>query len=367
MKIHMLALLTLASCASAAQVTLERVPENGLQPQVAVESDGTAHLVYLTGKPESSDIHYVKRRPHETAWSAPIAVNSEPKSAVAVGTIRGAQLAIGRGHRVHIVWNGRSEKGGHASAPLCYTRLEEGKFAVQRTLNTGTLHLDGGASVAADDKGAVFVVWHAAPPNGKNESDRRIFFSHSRDDGATFTAAAVAPGSAPGVCACCSLKAFIAPEGTLLTLYRNASSATQRDMILLSSREVPAFSPAMLHPWSIAACPMSSAALISSQKSTRAAWESDGMIYSALLAEKPQPLALSRSKARHPSLAVNNRGETLVAWSVGTGWQRGGKAEWTILDTTGRPSEIQNKAVEVPVWSHTAAFATAAGDFVILH
>jgi hypothetical protein len=138
-------------------------------------------------------------------------------------------------------------------------------------------------------------------------------------------------------------------------------------MILLSSREVPAFSPAMLHPWSIATCPMSSAALISSQKSTRAAWESDGMIYSALLAEKPQPLALSRSKARHPSLAVNNRGETLVAWSVGTGWQRGGKAEWTILDTTGRPSEIQDKAVEVPVWSHTAAFATAAGDFVILH
>jgi hypothetical protein len=33
-------------------------------------------------------------------------VNSQPESAIAAGTIRGAQLAIGKAGRVHVAWNG---------------------------------------------------------------------------------------------------------------------------------------------------------------------------------------------------------------------------------------------------------------------
>lgn len=353
--------------AAATEVKLERVPEGGVQPQVAVAADGAVHLVYLTGKPDGADIRYSFRKAGDTAWSAPVTVNSEAQCAVAIGTIRGAQLAVGKAGSVHVVWNGKAQNGQHATAPLCYARLEAGKFAAQRTLNTGTIHLDGGASVAADDKGGVWVVWHAAPPEGKSEADRRIYVSRSRDDGATFTNAAPAEGAPAGVCACCSLKAFFSPAGELLTFYRNASDKTQRDMTLLTAQEGTAFSSKVLYPWSIAACPMSSATLLASGKATRAAWETEGTVWTALVGETPVPVALSKGKARHPALAVNGRGETLVSWSLGTGWQRGGELGWVVLDANGKPAATRGTAKEVPVWSHTAAFANAAGDFIILH
>lgn len=353
--------------ATAKEVKLERVPENGVQPQVAVESDGTVHLVYLTGKPNGADIRYTRRAAAAESWQPMMTVNSIPQSAMAVGTIRGAQIAIGKGGSVHVVWNGAGQKGDHARAPLYYTRMENGKFAAQRTMNEGTIHLDGGASVAATDQGGIFIVWHASPPDGKSETDRRIFVRHSKDDGFTFSASGPAKGSAPAVCPCCSLKAFTNSDGSLLTLYRNASAPNQRDMTLLTSRDGEAFTQRILHPWPIAACPMSSAALIAGPKTARAAWETNATIYTATLDEAADPLALSKSEARHPALAVNARGETLVAWSLGTGWQRGGELAWVILDAAGKLTDRRGAAPDVPVWSHTAVFANAAGDFVVLH
>jgi hypothetical protein len=46
-----------------AEVSVEEVPEQGLQPDVAVASDGTVHLVYLRGDPKAADIRYTLREP----------------------------------------------------------------------------------------------------------------------------------------------------------------------------------------------------------------------------------------------------------------------------------------------------------------
>src|SRR5436853_254194 len=89
-----------------ASVTLERVPEKGLQPQLAVASDGTLHLIYLSDSPKAADIHYVHRAADAKEWSATVRVNSQTGSAIAMGTIRGAQLALGRNGFVHVAWNG---------------------------------------------------------------------------------------------------------------------------------------------------------------------------------------------------------------------------------------------------------------------
>ncbi len=363
-----LCVLVLFLClqAAATEVTVERVPEDGLQPQVAVQVDGTVHLVYLTGKPDGADIRYTHRALAAAAWAAPVTVNSIRHSAMAIGTIRGAQIALGKGGRVHVVWNGVGKKGEPAGAPLYYSRGLAGKFEPQRTMNEGTLHLDGGASIAATDKGAVFVVWHAALPEGKSEADRLIFINRSADEGVTFSSPAPAKGVPAGVCPCCSLNAFMASDGSLLTLYRNASAKAQRDITLLTSSDGEAFTSRVLDPWPIAACPMSSAAIISASNGTRAAWETNATIYTAMLDQKTGPVALSKGQARHPAMAFNARSETLVVWSIGTGWQRGGELGWAILDATGRPTEKRGTSPEVPVWGHTAAYADAAGNFVIL-
>jgi len=363
-------LLFLTVTASAANVRIEAVPEGGVQPQVAVDAAGTVHLVYLMGDPAKCDVRYVRRTKGARDWSAPVAVNSEPQSAIAMGTIRGAQLAPGKGGALHVVWNGAMKPGGSGS-PLFYARLDAGQatFSPQRNLLGKTGALDGGASVAANERGEVFIVWHGKPEGvGGDETARVVFVLKSTDNGATFAAPAVANADFAGVCACCSLKAMTAPGGGLVTLYRAARNRSQRDMTLLTSAGGGAtFAHATLHPWSVSICPMSSAALLVTPKGIRGAWETDGKIFTALLAATtPAPAEISAGKAKHPALAVNSRGETLVACDIGTGWNRGGELAWTILDPAGQPTAQRGKAGGVPVWSHVAAYAEPSGDFILL-
>ena len=100
-----LAALSLAIAQTGAAVSIERLPGSGLQPQAIAAPDGTVHLIYLTGEAKASDILYRRRTP-DGGWSDPLKVNSQSGSAVAIGTIRGPQLALGRNGRAHVVWNG---------------------------------------------------------------------------------------------------------------------------------------------------------------------------------------------------------------------------------------------------------------------
>src|SRR5438874_913308 len=70
----------------ADRVTVLRVPQGGIQPQVTVEAGGTVHLVYFRGDPHRGDLFYVRSRDGIT-FSEPIQVNSRPGSAIAVGNI----------------------------------------------------------------------------------------------------------------------------------------------------------------------------------------------------------------------------------------------------------------------------------------
>src|SRR5437867_5133187 len=108
------------SAAESTRVKLVRTPESGIQPQAVVDGRGVVHLIYYKGEGSGGDIFYVRQEPGQEAFSKPIQVNSQPKSAMAAGTIRGAQLAVGKNGRVHVAWNGHapsSHASGHAAAP----------------------------------------------------------------------------------------------------------------------------------------------------------------------------------------------------------------------------------------------------------
>ena len=352
----LIALLTFPLLAFA-EVRVELVPEKGVQPQAAVDLAGTAHLLYLTGAPGASDVHYVSRARGAREWSAPIVVNSEPGSAIAMGTIRGAQMTLGKDGTVHFVWNGAGVAGTKPPrSPLWYSRIVAGtgKSEPQRDLFDGGFGLDGGASVAADSKGAVFVVWHG-PGAETGETSRVVRVRKSADGGVTFALPVIATAEKAGVCACCSLRAGVGTDGTIYTIYRAAHSVGQRDMTLLSSRDGGAtFRSEMISPWAGNTCPMSSAAL----STGRMAWETDGKIFTSTIGGATVELG----KGKHPSLATNARGETLAVWTTGTGWARGGALEWTILGSDGK----SGKAGNVAAWSFATAFAEPSGDFVIL-
>ena len=363
-----LTFLLLPLLAGGTEVLLERVPEGGVQPQVVTTSDGTLHLVYLIGNPGGGDVRYATKKAGATEWSTPRTINSTPATAVALGTIRGAQIAVGKDDSLHVVWNGPG--GKDQPSPLLYTRsLNRGAaFAKQRDLRANTKGLDGGASIAASAKGDVFVVWHGAPAEATpGEINRRVFILKSIDNGNTFAAPKIANGDDPGVCACCSLKTFVSPTGELLTLYRAARSMAQRDITFMSSTDGgTTFHHRTIGPWAISACPMSSASVIAAGPKARAAWEAEGRVYTSLLDEKSTALAVSGEQARHPALAVNAGGETLVSWSVGTGWQKGGQLAWVVLDAAGQPTANRGTKTGVPVWGFSTAYV--AGDhFVLLY
>lgn len=65
---------------------------------------------------------------------------------------------------------------------------------------------------------------------------------------------------------------------------------------------------------------------------------------------------------------MNPKGERLLAWAEGTGWQKGGSLVWQLFEATGRPLGEPNRVENgVAVWSFAAALARADGSFVVLH
>src|SRR5215213_8031862 len=86
------ALCSIASVASAAgtvQVDVRRIPDGGVQPQAAVDAKGIVHLIYLKGDPAKCDVLYARSTDGGSTWSDPLRVNSQPASAIAMGTVRG--------------------------------------------------------------------------------------------------------------------------------------------------------------------------------------------------------------------------------------------------------------------------------------
>jgi hypothetical protein len=69
---------------------------------------------------------------------------------------------------------------------------------------------------------------------------------------------------------------------------------------------------------------------------------------------------------KHPRLAVNGRGEVLLAWTEGTGWQRGGSLAWQVFDARGKATE-KGSALGVEVWSFGAAAARTDGGFAVIY
>ena len=400
---------------AAPQVTTLRTPDGGIQPQAAVDSKGVVHLIYYKGEGRGGDIFYVRQEPGQEAFSKPIQVNSQPKSAMAAGTIRGAQLAVGKNGRVHVAWNGQAPSGhspkeghasgghspdahsteghsaeghssgghsGHASekpawmkAPMLYTRLNDAgtAFEPERDVITAARGLDGGGSVAADERGNVYVFWHAPKPGNTNgEAGRAVFLARSTDDGKTFAPEKLATDKPTGACGCCGMKAFADGQGNVFALYRAASEKVNRDEVLLISRNRGAdFEIALAHPWKVASCPMSSAFFSETKAGVLASWETEGKVYFARV--NPQTLRVSEPvtppgsvKRKHSVAVGNEQGEVLLAWTEGTGWQKGGAVAWQLYDKTGQPTE-KGRADGVPVWSLVSAFVKQDGGFVIVY
>jgi len=365
----------------AAPIEFLRLPPGGMQPQLAVDTRQDIHCLWLDGEPASANVRYARIDSTNGFPTRQIQVNSQAGSALAIGTIRGPQFALGPSGTVHVVWNGsgtatpKPPKG----SPLLYSRLVPGSagFEPQRNLIHGTADLDGGGGIAADPAGRVFAFWHAGDGQMQTREDRRkVYVAESIDDGATFSPERPITRDG-GACGCCGLRAGTDSAGQLFVTYRGARELIHRETIVLQSNDAGvSFQSSPLQDWATGSCPMSLPAIGRNGLTTQIAWETEGRIYLQTFPAGPSPSTLPAAPqaavvpgpgARLPALASNSRGETLLVWTEGTGWNRGGRLGWRLLDRFGTPTSQGGVREGIPVWSYAAVVARPDNSFLVVY
>jgi hypothetical protein len=219
----------------------------------------------------------------------------------------------------------------------------------------------------------VLVIWQAAPLGAaQDEGGRALFAAWSRDEGGTFAPETTATARPTGACACCGLDAAADRTGAFHIAFRGAVVDTNRALLLLTApRAGASFTPVFVHDWFLSTCPMSTASVLDTPAGPLAAWETREQVFFARLAPDRAPERLieapgSEPKRKHPVVAANGRGEVLLAWTEGAGWEQGGAVAWQVYDRHGRPTSVKGRADGLPVWGLVAAFAQADGRFVLV-
>jgi len=372
--------LTMLSSQPRPDVTLRRVPHGGIQPQ-AVVGGASVHLLYFSGDPKGGDLFYTKSPDYGVTWTVPLRVNSDPGTSIALGTIRGGQMSIGRNGRIHVAWNGSAAsqsrgpmnpESGQPGAPMLYSRLNDNHAAFEpdRSLMTRTFGLDGGGTVASDRAGNVYVAWHGKAAGATaGEAGRQVWIAVSRDDGRTFAPEHPAWSDPTGACGCCGMAMEADETSTVRVLYRSATESVHRDIYLLTSLDLGrSFDGQKLHNWNINACPMSSMAFSEGPAGIVGAWETSGQVYFKNLTKmNTAPITVpGEAKGRkHPRIAIAPSGELLMIWTDGTGWQRGGSLAWQLFAANGKALGEPSKANGIPTWSFGAVIAKPGGFLVL--
>jgi len=377
--------LLLGALAADERVRLVPLPAGAIEPEAQLSSRGEIELLYGAGDPAAIDLFVASSSDGGATLAATRRVNGEGSRSVAIGTVRGARLAIGRDDSLHVAWMGAAKAEPRAprnGTPLLYSRAPGPRepFTPPRNVITSAVGLDGGLDVAADGRGAVAIVWHAPAAGDEGEEARRVWVTRSSDDGATFQPERAIDSARHGVCACCGMKAIYARGESpaaerLWVLYRCALRGSERDMhaLVVGGESDPARS-LELSKWPVDTCVMSTAALANGPgDAIVAAYETKGQIF---LQSAPAGGEPSRAVApagapgdrKHPRLAVNSKGERLLCWMEGSGWEKGGTLVWQLYERGGAPIAGASGRIEgVPIWSFGAPVALKDDRFVLFH
>lgn len=363
--------LAMAPVGIAAEVNVMRAPNGGIQPQLVVEKSGKQHLIYFKGGKQQGNVFYVTRdsKGDAAAWSEPKRVNSEPGGARRNGAISHARLAVDDSGRAHVAWFTMRPPN------YFYARMtDDGRgFEPQRSLVKENIQgVEAGAALVTVGSDRVSMIWHAGP--FARVEKRGIFLVESTDGGQTFGPERQIDSAKAGSCPCCGLSAIAGQGGRLFVSYRSAEQQIHRDMTLLDSTDGGrSFSSSTLHKWDIPRCPVATTSFAAGPDGKVAvAWETKGKVYFSSTdnfrgAIAPPAVGYGQVRRKNPAIAVNAKGETLLVWGEGEGFQSGGKLRWTVFENSGKPTGQKGQPGEIPESSMPSAVVLPDGSFLVIY
>ena len=63
-------------------------------PQAANDNNGVTHLMYFRGAMTGGDLFYSRWNTEEPTWTAPIQINSKPRTSIGMGPMDGGDMAL---------------------------------------------------------------------------------------------------------------------------------------------------------------------------------------------------------------------------------------------------------------------------------
>ena len=374
----LLALLLTSVAPVWADVTIQKTPDEGLQPRLVQTADGDIHLLYFKKRinrpaAREGNLYYRPYLPDQGRFGLPVKVSSQAFNLQTVAISRAA-MAIGEDGRLHVMWYLARE------AEYFYTRSnpERSQFEPQRAMVTEFKEgIDAGGDIAAIGS-QVAIVWGAGDLT--REHERTMFARFSHDHGASFGEEMRVSDPALGACGCCSLAAEYLDDDTLVIAYRSAIDGVGRHMQILTLNGVSAdpesgqYQPLQaLQQWEASFCPLSTNDIAySGQDEPWIVFETEGRIVHMRLgmpetiAQAGEPYIETRQK--NPAIAFNQSGEKLIAWGEAISHSRGGRLNLRLFDADGEVQTFRiEEEVQIADFSFPAAAALPDGGFLVLH
>jgi predicted lipoprotein with Yx(FWY)xxD motif len=299
-------LLVTAALASGQSVTVAK----GRQPQVAVDAQGVAHLVFA----RQNDVLHATSTDGGATWSEPALVANVPS--MPLGMRRGPRIAVGD-RTVVITAIEAPQPGGKSGDVFAWRSTDGGKSWTRsgKPLNSvPAAAREGLHGMAGTRDGRVAVVWldlrHAAPKQPGTE----VWIATSSDGGLTWGLdRAVHRNPGGTICECCHPSVELGDDGRLVVLFRNALDGNRDMYVAASSDNGQTFAAAIKlgrGSWPLQACPMDGGDIaLRSDGQPISAWQRDGQVFTAV----PGSDEATVGKGVQPVLATSEEGG-MVIW-----------------------------------------------------
>lgn len=377
--VAVLLLVSLSVRAQAPQVeiSLQRVPDEGILPRLLLDENGITHLLYFKKRFASpreriGDLYYRQFDSSTESWGIPVKVTSEPFNHT--GSVGRSGFAVDGDGRIHVVW--------YTTRPDHYfysrSNPQRSVFEVQRSMVTDNIiGVDAGADVAAKGN-QVAIVWAAG--DLQREQERTVFARISLDHGQTFSAELMLGNKSFGACACCTVATEFSPQSALRVAYRSAVEGLGRHMQILSVSPIKAAAGdsnySELHEqqrWELSSCPVTTNDLVlGPEQQEWLLFETESRIVEMNISAgtAPQQVAepLTQTRQKNPAMAFDKEGNRLMVWAEGISFTRGGQLNWQLFDAQGiKVPSIDKPDITVTDDSFPVVLAKPGGGFIILY